>query len=93
MKKLSFRGKMTITTIIFLMVGGLILCKLPNYDNYEVRTMRIYDRSKSATYLIDGTNNIYKVYDKISANRLNVTVDTKGTSDPKDDEIISYINK
>ena len=69
------------------------LGSLPNEDFYEVRTMRVYDTTENLTLLIDGNNEIYGMYDKVYDKHkpLLVTIDTKGTKDLRDDEIVSWV--
>lgn len=65
----------------------------PNEDFFEVRTMRVYDTTEELTLLIDGNNEVYAMYDKVydSHKPLLVTIDTKGTSNLRDDVIISWV--
>lgn len=93
-RKLSQRGEITIAVLVF-MVCLVILSLFPNTDNHEVRTMRVHEVVGEVTYLIDGNNEIYGMYDKVYDEHadLYVTIDNKGTSNLRDDVIISWIYK
>ncbi len=93
MKRLTTRGMITILVGATL-IAGFAIGKLPNHDNYEVRTMRVYEKVGSAVHLVDGNNQVYKIYDEIEKNKdILVTVDNKGTETFRDDEVIKWIYK
>ena len=84
--------KVFLATVTFF--GALVVAgSMPNTDYYEVRTMRVYDTTENLTLLIDGNNEIYGMYDKVYDEHkpLLVTIDTKGTKDLRDDEIVSWV--
>lgn len=93
MKKrtLSTRGYLTILAIV-LVLSGAVLSLFPNTDNHEIRTMRVYEVVGEVTYLIDGNNEVYGMYDKVYDEYadLYVTIDNKGTSNLRDDVIIGW---
>ena len=90
-RRLSKRGLLTIAAL-GLTVCGVALSQLPNPDNYEVRTMRVHEVVGEVTYLIDGNNEIYGMYDKVvdRYEDLLVTIDNQGTQNLRDDVIVNW---
>ena len=93
--KLRKRGKVTIAIGVAILLWGMvqILNSLPNYDTYEVRTMRVVERHPHNTILEDGNGECYSWGEKIYCKWVYVTIDNKGTNDPRDDRIISWVEK
>ena len=91
MKRLTTKGAVTITATA-LTLGAMILNILPNTNNHEVRTMKVYEVVGEVTYLIDGNGEVYGMYDNVYSryDDLLVTVDNQGTNDLKDDVIVSW---
>jgi hypothetical protein len=91
MKRLSTKGLLTIMSLV-LVLSAMILSILPNSNNHEVRTMKVYEVVGEITYLIDGNNEVYGMYDSVylKYNDLLVTVDNQGTKDLKDDIILNW---
>lgn len=91
MKRLSTKGLLTIMSLV-LVLSATVLSILPNSNNHEVRTMKVYEVVGEITYLIDGNNEVYGMYDSVYSkyDDLLVTVDNQGTKDLKDDVIIEW---
>lgn len=88
MKKLSTRGLLTVLVV----VGTVAMSMMPNTNNHETRTMRVYEIKDEITYLVDGNGEIYGMTDEVVCKYedLLVVIDNQGTKDLKDDVILSW---
>lgn len=88
MKKLSTRGLLTVLVV----VGTVAMSMMPNTNNHETRTMRVYEVKDEITYLVDGNGEIYGMTDEVICKYedLLVVIDNQGTKDLKDDVILSW---
>lgn len=88
MKKLSTRGLLTVLVV----VGTVAMSMMPNTNNHETRTMRVYEVKDEITYLVDGNGEIYGMTDEVICKYedLLVAIDNQGTKDLKDDVILSW---
>lgn len=88
MKKLSTRGLLTVLVVI----GAVAMSMMPNTNNHETRTMRVYEVKDEITYLVDGNREIYGMTDEVICKYedLLVVIDNQGTKDLKDDVILSW---
>lgn len=87
-RRLSTRGLAT----IIILVGAAAISMMPNTNNHETRTMRVYEVKDEITYLVDGNGEIYGMTDAVIGKYedLMVTIDNQGTKDLKDDVIVNW---
>jgi len=90
------RKELGIIFIVGIVVACIVtLVKITNYDNYETRTMYVYNVIEPYTLLMDGNYQVYTLKDvNIDEDReLLVTIDNRGTEDFADDKVIKWTYK